>query len=1213
MSQSKHLTAYTFHITLYDLALLGTIFIGLTFTLLMWFTKKINRAANRFLGMALCVVVLWMVWVLCVDIRLTGCFPRWSWLPLQFSLALGPFIFFYVLRTTQPEYKFRRKDLLHFSPVLLELGVQALEVRDSIKTGAATYDTLAFYQLNPVLQLLAFVSVSIYLYLSCRLIERFYRRMKFTGGDRYRHELRWLYRLLLSFGLLWLMWIPFKAVDYFYYHNQLGIHAYYLLYLLLAVTAIWMAASAFIKQEADLPNEPASFLKPSLPAEMKQRGIWLKKAMQIGLYYQDPELSLSLLAQKLELTTHELSRIINTVFKKSFNDFINEYRVRDVAGKMQDPAYNNITLLGMAFDAGFNSKATFIRAFKQLTGKNPAEYKRELEKEVSTYHLQPHSRTRQIILVPEVPIWSHEQLNYNSMFRNYLKIAWRNTLRSISYSTINMLGLAAGLCSFIVILLYMNYELSYDKWSPELNKVYHVSLYEHEDFLNTTPAPLAGFLAQKYPNAEAATMLQSHGDNESLVAAGENKFYQKNIVSVDSNFLKVFPYKLAAGNAATALNTPKTVILTRDISRKLFGNEDPIGKQIRLNDRTDIVVTGVLEDQPGATHLPVSMLIHDAFGRDKFNGSWSNYSYQTYIKLKQPQNDAAIETAINRIYYNERVKNAGVSFESYIKTGAKTNLFVDQVPRIHNFPKHGSSNFSTVTILLVLAVLLLLAGAINFSNLAIAKSISRAKEVGIRKVMGSDRKQLILQFMCETALQCLISLVIAVIFLTVALPYINNSFHISLGFFGQHEMLRIALQLAGCLLMIILLSGLYPSFYLSKFKAAKVLKGDYSTGKKGTLFRNSLIVVQFMVSVFFITGIIVIKSQMSFMQTRDKGFSDEQLIRIESRQETRENGFDNTRNMLLSIPGVASVAKTTKVPGDSMFADTTTFPFKNNGKSYRMSSVKVSADYFKTLGVSLKKGRFFTNDVSDQQTRTAVINQSAARKLNLSDPVGENITFLDCDSVPIRIVGVVKDFNVQGFESAVQPVVFTIGNKACMFQSGGAILVKLNSSHAQQTIARITQAWKKIEPAFPLRYSFVDQNFEQLFISYVRLEKIITFFGLVAIMISVMGLFALTAFFTRQRTKEIGVRKVLGASVPQLTTMLSRDFIYLVLLSVVIFTPFTWWMVQKWLQNFAYRIDISWWMFFAAGVTAIFIAIITVSFQSIKAAVANPADSLRSE
>ena len=1180
MRQLINLNPYTFHITFYDLAFLCLIITGLNFALLLGFTKRINLSANRFLALALVVMVLWMGHILAIDIRL----------PLQFSLALGPLIYFYVLKTTRPEYKFSRKGLFHFIPVLLEQVIP----------------------LKPLLQFLAIISVIIYLYLSNRLIERYYRRLKFNDGDRYRNELRWLHRLLVGLGLLGILLICYTAVDYFYYHGQPGVTAYYPFYLSLTGMLIWIAAAAYLRREVIAPAAMRSSSKPPIPVEMKQKGIWLKKAMEANLYYQDPELSVSSLAEELNIPPHELSRIINAALKKNFADFINEYRIRDVARKMHDTAYNRITLLGIAYESGFNSKTTFNRTFRQMTGKSPAEYKNDLKKERPFSKMEPYYGNRPVVLHHETAFkWSPDKINRITMLRNYLKIACRNTLRSISFSSINMLGLAAGLCSFIVILLYLNYELSYDKWSPELNKVYHVSLREHEDFLHTTPAPLAGLLAQKYPNAEAASMLQPSGDHESLIAAGENKFYQKNIVSVDSNFLKVFPYKLAAGNAATALSRPKSAVLTRELSRKLFGNGNPIGKPLKLNDRADLVVTGILEDQPGATHLPVGMLIHDAFGRN--DNFWGNYSFQTYIKLKQPETDAAIETAINRLYYNERLKHAGVSFDDYVKAGAKTNLFVDQVPRLHNFPKHGSSNFATVTVLLVLAVLLLLAGAINFSNLAIAKSISRAKEVGIRKVMGSGRGQLILQFMCETALQCFISLALAIILLALALPYINNSFNISLGFLQQHEMARVALQLAGCLLAIILLSGLYPSVYLSKFNAAKVLKGDYSTGRKGTFFRNSLIVVQFMVSVFFITGIIVIKSQMSFMQTKDKGFSSEQLIRIETRQETREEGFDNTRNTLLSIPGIVSVAKTTKVPGDNMFVDTGTFPFKNNGKTYHMTSVKVSADYFKTLGASLKRGRYFTADVQDQQTRTAVINEAAVRKMNLPDPIGEIIAFPGCDSIPIRIVGVVGNFNVQGFEREIQPEVFTIGNQACMFQSGGAILVKLDSRHVQQSIAGITKAWKKIEPAFPLRYSFVDQNFEQLFISYVRLEKIITFFGLVAIMISVMGLFALTAFFTRQRTKEIGVRKVLGATAMQLATLLSRDFVYLVLLSVFIITPFTWWMVQKWLQTFAYRIDISWWMFFAAGVAAIVIAIITVSFQSVKAALANPADSLRSE
>ncbi len=797
------------------------------------------------------------------------------------------------------------------------------------------------------------------------------------------------------------------------------------------------------------------------------------------------------------------------------------------------------------------------------------------------------------------------------MIKNYFKTAWRNTVGSISYSTINIVGLAAGLASFIVILLYLNYELSYDKWSPELNKAYRVSLRENEDFLKTTPAPLADFLGRKYPNAEAATSLQSTGDFGLLLSAGDRKIYSKNVVTVDSNFLRVFPYQLVKGNPATALNVPKAAILTEDLSRKLFGNTDPMGKTVKVLNMVDCVVTGVMRQPKGPGHMPVEMLMHDVWG--KHPTSWHNYSFKTYIKLKHPETDASIETAINRLYYDERIKKPNTTFEAYQKAGPKTNLFVDVVPRIHNFPKHDASNFTTVSILLVLAVLLLLAGAINFSNMAIAKSISRAKEVGVRKVMGSGRRQLVFQFMTETALQCIASLIIAIILLNFALPYINQTFNITLSFWQQNSALSISLQIAGCLLAVILLSGLYPSVYLSRFNAVKVLKGNYSSGKKGALFRNSLIVVQFMVSVFFITGIIVIKSQMSFMQSKDKGFSGQQVMRIQALQATSEDHFADNRNILLTIPGVSYVSKTTRVPGDNVFADTTTFAFKCDGKIYRMSSEKISADYFKTMNISLKQGRYFTNEVADQNTRTVVINESAARKLHFADPVGKNITFPYCDSVPMRIVGVVRDFNVQGFESEIQPIVFTIGQKACMFQSGGSILVKLNSSHMQQSIAAISEAWKKIEPGFPIRYSFVDENFNQLFASYSRLQQIITFFGVIAILISVMGLFALTAFFTRQRTKEIGVRKVLGAGVVQLATLLSREFIYLVLLSVMIITPVAWWLMQRWLQTFAYRISIGWWIFFAAGATAIIIAIVTVSFQSVKAALANPVKSLRSE
>ncbi|HEY4198405.1 MAG TPA: helix-turn-helix transcriptional regulator, partial [Mucilaginibacter sp.] len=378
---------YTFHITLYDLAFMAAIIIGLNFAYLLWFARKSNQVANRFLAIALTVAVLWIARIAGIDVGLSAYIPFWSRLPLQFSLALGPLIFFYVLKITKPDSKFRLKDLLHFSPLLLELAIRVFEVVSSIKTGTATYETPGFHQLNPVLQLLAFISVSIYLYLSHKLIEDFYERQKFNGGDRYRHELRWLNRFLIGFGLLWLLWIPFTTVDYFYYHYQLYPQANYPLYLLLVSMMIWIAARAFLRPEIGVQSATIPVFKPLLPAELKQKGTWLKRVVKENRYYQDPELSLSSLAEKLELHTHELSRILNTVLKKSFNDFINEYRVLEAARKMQDPVYDHITLLGIGFESGFNSQSTFNRIFRQMTGKSPLEYKNDRKKEQPSYNL----------------------------------------------------------------------------------------------------------------------------------------------------------------------------------------------------------------------------------------------------------------------------------------------------------------------------------------------------------------------------------------------------------------------------------------------------------------------------------------------------------------------------------------------------------------------------------------------------------------------------------------------------------------------------------------------------------------------------------------------------------------------------------------------------------------------------------------------------------
>jgi putative ABC transport system permease protein len=512
----------------------------------------------------------------------------------------------------------------------------------------------------------------------------------------------------------------------------------------------------------------------------------------------------------------------------------------------------------------------------------------------------------------------------------------------------------------------------------------------------------------------------------------------------------------------------------------------------------------------------------------------------------------------------------------------------------------------------LLAALLLIAGAINFSNLSIAASVKRAKEVGVRKVLGSGRKQLLWQFMGEAMMQCFISLCVALLAVNFLLSYFNKLFSIHLSLFQTGNALSIAAQIVLCLLIVIVLSGLYPAIFLIRYNITRVLKGDYSTGTKGISIRNALIVFQFTVSAFFIIGTLIISRQMHYMQTRDKGFSGEQVIRVQATQKTREADFETARNTLLAIPGVQYVSKTTTVPGDAI-SDTSTIAYKLNGKECRMGSVKVSTEYFKTLSIPLVQGRLFDSRYADQNTRSAIINQAAAEKLHLQNPVGATITFPHCDTVPVNIIGVVKNFNVSGFENAVKPVVFTVGNKACIFQSGGAILVKLNSNNIQQSVAAIEKTWKNIEPDFPIRYSFLDENFQKLFAQYLRLQQIINFFGFTAIFISIMGLFALTAFLMNRRIKEISIRKILGAGISDLSLLLGKDFIRLVLIAVCIATPLGWWAAQVWLQSFAYRITLSWWMFAIATMIVVIVAICVIGIQAVKAAIANPVKSLRTE
>jgi putative ABC transport system permease protein len=1207
LSRPNYLNTYTFHITPYDLAFLGTIFVGLTFTLQLWFTKRINRTANRFLALAMATVVLTMAWVLGTDIHLGTYFLHWSWLPLQFSLATGPLIFFYVLKITWPEYKFRWKDILHFGPLLLQQGLLLLEVKEGIKTGTATNDTLIFQKLNPVLHLLAAISVITYLYWSHKLIERFYQRLKFNGGDRYRYELRWLHRLLAGFGLLWLLWMPYTAVDYFYYHHQLGIQAYYPLYLLSAIMMTWIAASAFLRPEVGGPVPVPPVPKPLLPAELKQKGIWLKNAVKVKLYYQDPELSLGSLAEKLRIPPHELSRIINTVLKKSFNDFINEYRVADVVQKMQDTAYDHLTLLGIAFESGFNSKTTFNRTFKQTTGKNPVAYKIELKKERPSYNLERHSHIAAVISnYKTTPKWHDEKLNRNYMFRNYLKIAWRNMLRNKVYSALNIAGLATGMAVALLIGLWIYSQYAYDRFLPDYAQLYQVKLnFYLSGGINTqsgSALPMVDEFKKNYPEVKYASERDWAG-NHSLVV-GDKKLDPSGF-AVGRDFLRMFPYPFLKGNINSVFADPNSIVLTESVAKALFGDQDPMNKIIRIDNQYNIKVSGVMKDAPLNSTLQFQFLLPYSFieetnpAQKKERINWKGYSTPEYVELQPGANAEVFESKIKNIIAKHD-PNATTKIEVILQPAKNWQLF--------NQFKNGKAVDGFITYVRMfglIGILVLVIACINFVNLSTARAEKRAREVGVRKSIGSLRSDLIFQFLSESMLVTFIAFAVSILIVQLVLPSFNTLTSGDIGI--PYTSGTFWCIMVGYVLLTGLLAGSRPAFYLSSFKPVTVLKGTVQLGKRASLPRKIMVAVQFSCSIAFIISTLIIYQQLQYAKNRPKGYNVDRLVFTNNSSDVQKN-YSALKQDLLESGQVVSVTKSgssmTYMPASFGVLD---FPGKKPGESLEMGTTAVSPDYFKTVGMTFVTGHDFESGTVPD-TLNIVINEAAAKRLRLKNPVGQLMT-IEYTKNPLRIIGVVKNAIIGSPFYSAMPALY-------VYNPGwaGAILYRLNPNvNAQHALKKIGKIFDKYNPSYPFSYRFADEAYNSSFQLESLVGLLAGIFAGLAIFISCLGLFGLAAYVAEQRTKEIGIRKVLGASVPQVWLLLSKDFILLVLISCVIASPVALYYLHNWLLKYDYRISIGPGVFIISGVMALVITLFTISFQAIKAALTNPVRSLRSE
>lgn len=1199
------MTSYLFHITLYDIAFFGMLFTGFTFALLLWFTRKADRSANRFLAAALVIVILWIARLVAINIQLSNYIPFWSRLPLQYSLALGPLLYFYVLKITRPEYKFTSKDLLHFGPLLLELGIFISETWQSVKTGAATYNTPLFLRLNPGLHFLAFISVMVYLYRCRRLIESFYRQLKFNGGDRYRHQLQWLRNLLAGAGLLWLLWIPFTVADYFYHHYQLSEQAYYPLYLLLLSVTIWMGASAFLRPDSNLQEADIPASKPLLTTELRQKGIWLKNTVKEQRYYEDPELSLHSLAKKLDLTAHELSRIINQALKKTFNDFINEYRVRSAARKIQDPAYRNITLLGIAFESGFNSQSTFNRIFKQMTGKSPLEYKNHRPKEYPSYNLGSYTGFATIILNHDTPGVPHDKLNRNHMFKNYFKTAWRNLKKNKTYSILNIVGLAVGIVSAALIFLWVEDELNYNHNFSKRNYLYHVMQNEKSDAgINTngsTPGPLAASLKADIPGIVNSGRLSWPMDQQ--VLAGDKSIKESGMYA-DPSILSMYTLSFIHGNRATALNNPKDVVISETMSKKLFGNDNPVGKTINMNARGAYsvdglyVITGVFKDLPANCYYRFQWLSPYTTWEDAnpWLKPWNNNLTETIVELSPTADTTSINKKLKTYLGTKVDKAVNQCFLFSMNDWHLRNHFVNGV--------QDGGSIRYVKLFSMIAIIILLIACINFMNLSTARSEQRGKEVGVLKVMGADKINLIGRFISESVLMSFMAILLAVAMLYVSIPFYNDLVQkqLSVNLFTPLHL--------GCLLGIGIIAGIiagcYPAFYLSSFNPIKALKGIKIKSSVNVVFiRKALVITQFAASVILIISTIVVYKQVQHIKDRDLGYNKNNLIYMNVQGNMKDH-FEEIKNSLIATGYVENAAKSLH---DALHVysagDGYNWQGKDPNSKLGIHSNVVSTDYLKTMHMQLIDGRDFYPGYAD--STNIIINESLARLLSKDGSVIGNI--ITSGSYNLTVVGVIKDFIYNDVYSNGAPMILFNGDYAST-----VIAVRFKPNvNLSQALEKTGNVIKKANPGFPFEYWFADKDFNDLFASETLISNLAGLFSILAIFISCLGLFGLAAYTAERRTKEIGIRKVLGASVTGLTGLLAREFLQLVAISCIIAFPIAWWLLHKWLQNYAYRTTLQYWMFILAGVAALFIALVTVSFQAISTAIANPVKSLRSE
>jgi len=804
------------------------------------------------------------------------------------------------------------------------------------------------------------------------------------------------------------------------------------------------------------------------------------------------------------------------------------------------------------------------------------------------------------------------------MIKNYLKIAYRNIQKNKVYSAINIIGLAVGIACCIAILLYVRNELSFDKFNTNAAQIYRIGVLGrigNTEFKNPkSPAPMGQALLRDFPDVLSYTRIRSTGFP--VLRYKEKAFSEERFFEVDSTFFNVFTVKFLEGDPKTALTQPFHVVITESMAKKYFGNENPMGKILNADHRVDWIVSGLIQDVPAISHFHYDFLGSLTSNADSRNTFWLSGNYYTYILLRKGTNPAIFQTKLNdyalKYIGPQIISITGSSLEELKKRGNNYEYFIQPLLSIHlhshlDYELEPNSDISYIYIFSIIAAAILLIACINFVNLETARSEKRAKEVGIRKTLGSHKPQLIAQFIAEAVLMSVLSILLAIVLVEIFLPLFNDisGKHMILGVFENLYTLPVILCFA---VVVGILAGSYPAFYLSSFQPVQVLKSELRRNRKSVL-RSSLVIFQFAVSIALIIGTFIINNQLEYIQTKNLGFNKEQVVIIKKADDIGSS-INSFKKELLSNPDVLEVSNSSAIPSDQDGDSSGKIKDVPGNQLQDMRIMTCDNSFANTYKLKLSQGRFFSKE-HPSDTAAVVVNEAAVKAFGVKNIVGKYIVFPgDVQTFTYEIIGVVKNFNFESLHQEIRPLVIRLYQEQ---NFGKFVSVRIASKNYPNTISFLENTWKKYAGNEAFEFSFLDNSLQQLYQADIRTSKIATIFSILAIFIACLGLLGLAAFITEQRTKEIGIRKALGASVPEIIILLSKEFVKWVLIANIIAWPAAYFIMNNWLKNFAYRTDINWLIFLLAGIMALIIALATVSTHAIKAATANPVKSLRYE